>query len=721
MKKIARYVALVLILIFVLSSLTVVFLTGIQTKINIEKEAEVKKEVETVQIAREKNHLDEEYYMNLAVINPFLVLSSSDDYRDQPWAQEVIETAAEGYPLAALRYAHYYMDKPYAKAIIEKAAKIAGKEFPFLVSELGRDYSGQPWIQKIMVESVLEENPRVVLEFLRYFSHQPWAQKVISIAAEKDYRAALRCIIDRYDEEPWTQTIIENIVENHPLGVLFKMYSQELREILHNSKKPIVKTFLVIAESGYPFWIKGRVTALLQEILEKNMTFREAVNVVKDDERFFETLLRLKDKPNLLGKASIEEKLKDLSLYMVQKINDLHDTPDTLRFWEVKDANAQKLYTLMVYGEEEIFTSSFNGLFDRLLRTLKREEIDGDQLLEKLGYNEFRVFIKLCTGFNRLNDFLNTMDKNSRKVLLEKFVKDIDKEKDSLGQAVVIADTFSMVEDKEILKVLQETIKEEYERAKLEESREGKILYGLLAGMFGEKAVINGAWIKEMAKKYQLPDLIKITSKELFNPDGLNVQQYFFYNDEDGRASFRNFLSRYKGKSGWKIEDKGSFILIQSTRDGKKIEIYANRPEADKTGPEEIAKILEEKSVQPVVIVHRGHSYHVRKTIERIPSSARIVSLGSCGGYNKISAVLERASEVHVISTKAKGTMLVNDPLLKMLNEEILTGKDICWPEFWQKVEKRLGRINDFKNYVPPHKNLGVLFLKAYRCLLEKN
>jgi len=51
----------------------------------------------------------------------------------------------------------------------------------------------------------------------------------------------------------------------------------------------------------------------------------------------------------------------------------------------------------------------------------------------------------------------------------------------------------------------------------------------------------------------------------------------------------------------------------------------------------------------------------------------------------------------------------------------MLNGKDICWPEFWQKVEKRLGRIGDFRNYISPHKNLGVMFLKAYYRLLGKN
>lgn len=498
---------------------------------------------------------------------------------------------------------------------------------------------------------------------------------------------------------------------------------KEVKRLVQESKRKTAKIILVIHDSHYSYSTKMKISSLLQELVVEKMTLQRAAWIVSrgSDWKFFEVLMRIKSKPDYLAKLSVERELRGSSLRVVQTINGLHDWPDRIRFGWVKDANSRELYTLMVYGEEEIFTSSFNGLFDRLIDALKREKIDGDQLLEKLGYNKFRTLIKLCAGFNRLNEFLETMDENSRKVLLEKFIKDIDKEKDSLEQAVVIADTFSMVEDKEILKVLQETIREEYERTKLEESKEGRILYGLLAGMFGKKAVINEAWIKEMAKRYQLPDLTRIPSEELFNRNGLNTQWYFFYNDEDGRCSFRSFLSQYKGRRGWKIEDKGSFIIIKSTRNGKKIEIYANKPEAARKGPEEIAKIFKERNIQPIVLVHRGHSYHVPKTIERISSNARIVPLGSCGGYNNIGAVLGRAFKAHIISTKAKGTMLVNDPLLKMLNEEILSSKDIHWPDFWQKAEKRLGRISDFKNYIPPHKNLGVLFLKAYYCLLEKN
>jgi hypothetical protein len=57
-----------------------------------------------------------------------------------------------------------------------------------------------------------------------------------------------------------------------------------------------------------------------------------------------------------------------------------------------------------------------------------------------------------------------------------------------------------------------------------------------------------------------------------------------------------------------------------------------------------------------------------------------------------------------------------------MLNNDILTGQDIEWNEFWQKARLKLGENEDFENYVAPNKNLGVMFLKAYnKILLDQN
>ena len=117
--------------------------------------------------------------------------------------------------------------------------------------------------------------------------------------------------------------------------------------------------------------------------------------------------------------------------------------------------------------------------------------------------------------------------------------------------------------------------------------------------------------------------------------------------------------------------------------------------------------------------MHRGHSYHANDSIQRVAAGARIVSLGSCGGYNNITAVLEKSPNAHIISTKGVGTMTINDPLFFALNEEIRNSGKINWPIFWSQMEKKLSGNKVFNDYVSPHRNLGVVFLKAYNKNLQ--
>lgn len=683
--------------------------------------------------------------------NPLKVLDCIDSFINEPYAQEIIKTAVQRDAWVALKHAEHYIDQPYASETIEAAAQ----ERPEAALCFYENYKRLSNAEKILqqaAEKVAQDNPRAALQQASSYVKTPYAKEVIETAAKNSPRDALifasqfmnlpgsAAIIKQaaetvaeedpfialsysgeYTKKPYAQKIVETAAKNHPgeAMTVLRQYPEDIRKKLQKSKDPAVKVILDIYNSDLSFSLKIGTSMLIQKILSENISLEEAAKIALNEQDFFSTLMEIRGQPNHLAKVAIENKLSELSLQRISVINELHEASDEKRFESVKNTSPEELYALMVYGEEEVFTSSFNGLFNRLLERMKKNNISGDQLLEKLGHNKFRTFIKLNAGFNRLNEFLATMNKDSQKNLLENFAKGIDKEQDKLTQAVVIADAFSMIKDTEILKVFQKTIKEEYDRVSKGEDKESRAIYGLLAGMFGKKAVINEAWIKEMAEKYRLPSLIELSSSKLFNEDRTNIQQYFFYNDKDGRASFQSFLAQYKNKPEWKIERTENHVLIKSSKENRRIEIYANLPEKDDEGLEKISEILEGKNIETIVIVHRGHSYHVEKTIRRIPSIAKIVSLGSCGGYHNISAVLKRAPEAHIISTKGTGTMRVNDPLFRMLNGEIISGKNINWPKFWTEAEKRLGGNKDFYSYIPPHKNLGALFLRAYNKILK--
>ena len=103
-----------------------------------------------------------------------------------------------------------------------------------------------------------------------------------------------------------------------------------------------------------------------------------------------------------------------------------------MRFESVENASARELYTLIVYGAQEAYTTTYDGLFDRFVKQLKADQESPEGFLGNVGYDKFRTFIKLATQYNKLGKFLDMADPDLSQHLLRRFVEGIDKEKDML-------------------------------------------------------------------------------------------------------------------------------------------------------------------------------------------------------------------------------------------------------------------------------------------------
>jgi hypothetical protein len=150
--------------------------------------------------------------------------------------------------------------------------------------------------------------------------------------------------------------------------------------------------------------------------------------------------------------------------------------------------------------------------------------------------------------------------------------------------------------------------------------------------------------------------------------------------------------------------------------------IFANRALPEEGGEDEkaqraLGEWLEKNGLRPTITIHRGHSYYANSTIEQMFGSSRIVFLGSCGGYHLIHDVLEKASDAHIIASKQIGATEVNRPFFQLLTEKLRNGQNIDWIPFWKELD-RLVTAKEFEDYIPPYKNLGALFIKAYNRAL---
>jgi hypothetical protein len=246
-------------------------------------------------------------------------------------------------------------------------------------------------------------------------------------------------------------------------------------------------------------------------------------------------------------------------------------------------------------------------------------------------------------------------------------------------------------------------------------------MLGLLAGMFGDNAVADKEWFQKIAQEYEIAKVTNLDTKELFNKDGVCTQRYHFYEggDNDGISSFDHFVDQYKGDAkNWSVDEKTPhYVVISSKRGDKQINIYANNPrfrDYDNDGAKEIDELMSKNKLTTDLYSYRGHSYGV--SLRGISPETKIINIGSCGGFNRISEILTSSPESHIISTKGRGTKFVNDPLFKDLNDAILSDKDgnLEWRDFWQKETDKLGGNEHFKNYVGPHENQGMMYLRAF-------
>ena len=177
--------------------------------------------------------------------------------------------------------------------------------------------------------------------------------------------------------------------------------------------------------------------------------------------------------------------------------------------------------------------------------------------------------------------------------------------------------------------------------------------------------------------------------------------------------------------SEWRVTKNKYWTVITSIK-GKPITIYANLPieePGDKEAIEKLSEYLDEKDIHPTVFIHRGHSYHVNTTLDNLQATAKIVVLGSCGGYHNLAIVLEKSPEAHIISSKQVGTRFVNEPIIRQLDETLRVGRNVDWVEMWSVLGRKFAgdaRNKElFSDYVPPHKNLGAIFIKAYKQIMK--
>ncbi|HEY0608628.1 MAG TPA: hypothetical protein VGD35_03205 [Chitinophaga sp.] len=539
--------------------------------------------------------------------------------------------------------------------------------------------------------------------------------------------------IGSYLEYPETDSIIAAVARKYPNQVLTYATSYTpVAAAIRKNQDPVVQLIVKIGGSGQ----STRILPFIDELIDGTMSVDSLENIVGSDYPYFKQMVKtsivLQQKKsngqNPLGLKAMMENMQARSLRYIREVNDLHEEPNNVRFAVVKNFSPEELYYLIVNGQEELFTSSYTnhgnaGLYDQMMTRMKPSR--GDSLLMLVSFDRFKKFIAMAAGFNTLDHFLKSMEPENANYLMKKYVSSLEKTED-LEDAVDVANSFGSIRDPKLLQFLREEVKKNFVFVSRKNDRRGKVIYELLSSLFETESGQQNDSTKasDMAAKLSLPPINYVNFAGLVNDSGRIYQQVFFYGDKDGQESYASFMTSFGG-GDWKVS-RGQYWTTITSLKGKPITIFANLPlnePEDKTAIEKLSEFLDEKDIHPTVFIHRGHSYHVNTTMDNLQSSAKIVVLGSCGGYHNLAKVLEKSPDAHIISSKQVGTRFVNEPIIRTLEDVIRSGKNVDWVNMWASLGKRFStdaRNKElFSDYVPPHKNLGAIFIKAYKQIMK--
>jgi uncharacterized protein YejL (UPF0352 family) len=544
---------------------------------------------------------------------------------------------------------------------------------------------------------------------------EPFLRKVVRLYPNEVLRE-----LSVYGKKAYALSILEEVAHVSP-QTLKKYFPGKnmVNSLLLESKDPVVN---LLIELYRKYGAESKVYYFADLILKEGQSADLLHSISQYPRTYLNALITVQQRENPIGALDIERELSIKALEEVRKVNDLHDLTDsTKRFAAVRDMGALELYTLIVYSPEEIFTSTFNGIFERLLFHMKNEGLNGYYLIDMANYNRFRTFIKLCAGYNALSKFLATMETEEAEALLKMFVTSLNSDDGNLSEAVNVADTFGSLDDPTYLKIFEGYLKEEFYQA--ETNRDTKTLYGLLLKLLYKKlGNPSDSALALQLQEYPLPPVDGLSVSSI-SGTAHHTQMHFFFDDEDGLTSFSTFIASFKA-AGFAVEETRHYVKI-SGKGKTNILIYANKPLSEREGQAELIDMVQKGEIVPTVIVHRGHSYYAMNTISNIPPFAKIVFLGSCGGYHNITEVIKRAPDVHIIASKQIGTYVVNNTLLVEMSKTIQNSDQLTWAQLWKQLDGKLKGTGKgyerFLDYVPPHKNMGAIFIQAYNRLAERD
>jgi hypothetical protein len=500
-------------------------------------------------------------------------------------------------------------------------------------------------------------------------------------------------------------------------------WARSFRESMSAPVPPEFPLLLRLAdETAIDLSRRQRLAVFASRIVRGDLSFDAALRISGDATRFFSAVMDMRAAAGPESEA-LDRVLESESLMFCRAAREsLGRTMSS----DLAGFRANDLYAMLSLGRAEATPEVFAPVFDRLLLPKwAAESPKGRSLLILLdrthnwGLRDFAASALAAHRFERLLAIAGPE-------LITRLASGVEQSADPLKEGMRLAEIVDATTEAGLLARLRLIVLAEWSRCKAAKDSRCTTIYGLLA------AKLNVETISDPYRPF-FESSATLDSASLFGPANDCIERHFFYDDSDGVQSFQSFRRTYESDPAWEEDDQGTYVHFTGTGpSGRRIEIFANVPideglpqnqaregEAERR-QQAIAEALQKRRLVATVIVHRGHAFWTDRTIGYIAPTARLVILGSCGGLYEVHRVIEAAHESQVIATRGIGATEINDTLLKAVNDRILTGdRVIQWAEFWQRLSAVAGKSGLFRDYVAPHQDAGIVFLRAYYRFLD--
>jgi len=524
-------------------------------------------------------------------------------------------------------------------------------------------------------------------------------------------------------EFPFADSLLLEAVLYDPMNIIYYLRkgNAALQQRIRNLNNNYIRQIVYSSNDKYA----TDLSLFAAQIANGLISQEDIISARAEPTGYFQLLVNtLLDPKNSMGSGfllPLKNGIRERALaFYVNEINSLHNATDAVRFASVNGLRLQDLYFIITTCGNELYTSSYLGLYKRLVA--KFNDKTADALFETLQWENFHVFIRMAANYNVLEDFLHRLSPEKMLEVLRLFINNIEEDPTTaLENAMDIADSYNaLCTVPKTCELIEATILENLERCVAKQHYFGIRLYGILNDLL--KLVRQKEGLQQLWNVLGDYEILKHSSLE--NARAEITELVLFYGDEDGISSFSNFLKGYTDRSIWEVSRNKYWVSIKSLTDHP-LTIYASLPldmqqQADLTAQDSLFAYLEANDLQPAILVHRGHSYHLDKTLKRLAPSVKLAIVGSCGSYNKAISIASINPEVQVIGSKKMGSKSINDPILDMINELLSKDEDLLWPAIWNKLENQFRKdaatLTMFHEYFAPAHNLGLFVLKLYKA-----